>query len=117
MGTVYHKNKKTIQSKNVRKFTSRTDVFNYLSNDVFEKEHFIRHVLETAKVNKVSYLLAFDIITNHLTDILYEIDKNIISPKRKVQIGVYAYFYLRIGFMISNTKQKLEQLIIKKKQE
>ena len=86
MAIVNHKSKKTTQSKNVRKFTSRSNVYDYLSNEVFEKEDFIRHVIKTAKANDVSYLLAFDVITNHLTDILYEIDTNITSKQKKVVV-------------------------------
>jgi hypothetical protein len=82
---------------------------------VFEKEHFIRHIIATAKKNNISYLLAFDIITNHLTDILYEIDKNITSPRKKVIIRVYGYFSLRIGFMISSTRKQLIELFIKQR--
>jgi hypothetical protein len=115
MAIVNHNDKKTIQSKNVRKFTSRSDVYDYLSNEVFEKEDFIRHVVKTAKETDISYLLAFDIITNHLTDILYEIDRNITNPKKKVLIRVYGYFSLRIGFMISNTRKQLIELLIKQR--
>lgn len=115
MATVNHNNEKLIQSKNVRKFASRSQVYEYLSNEVFEKEDFIRHVSDTAQANSVSYILAFDVISNHLTDLLYEIDKNIAKPRRKVKIRCYGYFSLLIGFMISGTRKKLTDSLKRKK--
>lgn len=117
MGIVNHNTKRKILSKNVRKFTSRSDVFDYLSNEVFEKEDFVRHVVETAKANNISYLLAFDVITNHLTDVLYEIDKAIILPKKKVKIRAIGYFSLITGFMISSTRKQLIELFIKQRKQ
>ena len=115
MDTVNHNNKNLIQSKNVRKFASRSEVYEYLSNKVFENEDFIRHVSDTAQANNVSYILAFDVISNHLTDLLYEVDKNIAKPKRKVKIRCYGYFSLQVSFMISGTKKKLTDLLKRKK--
>lgn len=117
MAIVNHNHKKILVSKNVRKFTSRSDVYDYLSNEVFVNEDFIRHVVETSNANDVSYILAFDVITNHLTDILYEIDKSITKPKTKVKIRGYRYFSLQIGFMISSTRKQLIELFIKQRKE
>ena len=114
---LFHNDHKRIKSKNVRKFTSRESVEEYLSNEVFLKERFIRHITETAKTNHVSYILAYNIITNHLIDILYEIDKAITSPRKKVLIRVYGYFSLRIGFMISSTRTHLIELFINQRKE
>lgn len=94
-----------IESNNVRKFTNREQAFQYLSDSVFKESDFIKHVTQSAEQNKVSYMLAYDLITNHLTDILYEIDKNIINPRKKIIIRVYQYFSLRIGFMLSSTQR------------
>lgn len=107
---LYHSQRKKIKSKNVRNFTTREEVNQYLANTVFNSPHFVSHIEETANKNQVSYMLAYEVITNHLTDILYEIDKNITLPKKKVKIRVYSYFSLRIGFMISSTKTRLIEL-------
>jgi len=104
-----HLNKELLQSKNVRKFTSKEDVHDYLSEDVFKMPQFIEHVRQTATDNNVSYLLAYDLITKHLIDILYEIDKNVVMPRKKTKIRVFRCFSLKIGFMMSDTKE----LIIK----
>lgn len=107
---LYHRNTKKIQSKNVRKFTSRSDVYNYLSSEVFVTEHFVEHVIKTAKATEINYLLAYDIITNYLTDLLYEIDTQITMDK-KVRIRGYRYFSFNIGFMISNIKEQYTELL------
>ena len=119
---IYHnllnyEERENIESKNVRNFTTRIDAYAYLENEVFLKEHFINHISETAKRNQVSYAMAYDVITNHLTDILYEIDKKIVVPEQKVKISIYGYFSLCIGFMISNTKVNYIKSIIRKRNE
>lgn len=98
-----------IKSKNVRKFTNRSEVYDYLEKSVFNEADFIEHVIVTAKANNVSYLLAFDLITNHLTDILYEIDKEIINKRKKVKLRVYGYFSIAIGFMITSKRKLFKQ--------
>lgn len=109
------KEQKNIESKNVRKFSTHSEAFDYLEREVFSQEHFSNHITETAKRNKVSYILAYDVITNHLTDILYEIDKAIAVPEEKVKIRAYGYFSLQIGFMISNNRNKLVKMLINKR--
>ena len=114
---LYHDEKKEIKSKNVRKFTTREEVYEFLASTVFYKGHFVRHVQETAQQTQVSYVLAYEVITNHLTDILYEIDKAIARPRKKVMIRIYSYFSLRIGFMLSSTQTTLIELRKQKRKQ
>ena len=109
------KNIKFFQSKSVRMFANREEAFKYLENDVFNKQDFLNNVSETALSNKVSYVLAYELITNFLTDILYEIDQATTMKRKKKKINVYSYFFLEIGFMISlrNRKMFLEKYITK----
>lgn len=95
--------------KSIRKFANREEVFEFLEHEVFLKSEFIANVSETARTKKVSYLLAYDLITNYLTDILYEVDKGIeyAKQKRKVKINVFSYFSLQIGFMVSTKGKKM----------
>jgi hypothetical protein len=104
----FHSDKNRIKANNFNKFKSWQEAYDYLFEDVFTKEHFEKHVALSAEKNKVSYIIAYEVITNHLTDILYEIDKNISYPRKKVMIRVLSYFSLRIGFMISQNKVKKE---------
>jgi hypothetical protein len=110
-----HLDKELLQSKNVRKFTSKEEVAEYLSDDVFKLPHFIKHVKQTAIDNNVSYLLAYDLITKHLIDILYEIDKNVVMPRKKTRIRVFRCFSLQIGFMMSDTKTMFKKQFKKRK--
>jgi len=112
-----HLNKELIQSKNVRKFTSKEEVKDYLSDDVFKLPQFIEHVKQTAIDNNVSYILAYDLITKHLIDILYEIDKNVAMPKKKTRIRVFRCFSLKIGFMMSDTTTLIKNSIKIRKNE
>ena len=95
---------KTLKSKNVRLFTHRPEAFDYLVNDVFEKQEFIDHIIKTANYHNVSYMIAYSIITNHLTDILYEVDQRITSYSKKSKIRILGHFYLSIGFIRNYTK-------------
>lgn len=99
--------------KCIRVFNSKEQVYEYLEKDVFVTEQFQSHISETAKTLDISYLLAYEIITNYLTDILYEIDIAANSKTKKARISVHSYFFLEIGFMVSvkNKKMFLEQLI------
>lgn len=99
----------------IRVFNSREEVYNYLDNDVFATEQFQSHISETSKTLDISFLLAYEIITNYLTDVLYEIDIAATSSRKKRKISIHSYFFLEIGFMVSvkNKKMFLEKLIIK----
>jgi hypothetical protein len=101
------------QSKSVRTFESRDKVYEYLEQEVFIKLPFSNHISETAKTLEISYLLAYEIITNYLTDILYEVDIAVSDRKKRKRISIHAYFFLEIGFMVSvkNKKMYLEQII------
>lgn len=94
-------------------FKSRGEVYEYLEEDVFNKEHFREHITQTAKTLDISYMLAYDIITNYLTDILYELDKAVSDRKKSTRISVHSYFSLKIGFMksLQNKKMFLEKFI------
>lgn len=104
---------KFFQSKSVRTFASREKVYEYMEEEVFVLQEFSQHITETAMTLEISYLLAYEIITNYLTDILYEIDQAVSNRKRKKKISIHAYFFLEIGFMVSvkNKKMFLEQII------
>lgn len=104
---------KFFQSKNIRMFKSRKECFDYMEKEVFLRQEFQIHITETAKESKVSYLLAYEIITNFLTDTLYEIDLAVTDRERKKRISVHSYFYLQVGFMVSteNKKMFLQKLI------
>jgi len=104
---------KFFQSKSVRQFTNREAVYLYLENEVFINQDFINNVRETATTREISYLLAYELITNFLTDTLYEIDIAICKQKKKTRIRVFSYFHLDIGFMMSfkNKKMFLEKYI------
>ena len=95
------------KSKSVRKFKDRKAVEEYLENEVFTLHEFKNNISETARSLKVSYVIAYDIVTNYLIDILYEIDKSIEHPKKKKKINVYSYFSLTTGFMANLTKKTL----------
>lgn len=98
---------KELRSKSVRNFTTRSDAYDYLYDEVFCNENFISNVSETAKSNKVSYLLAYDLITNYLTDVFYEIDKKMNHRTKKTRISILGYFFLDLGFAISFIKKKV----------
>ncbi len=105
--------KEFFQSKSVRKFTTREAVYQYLENEVFINGDFISNITETATTRKISYLLAYELITNYLTDILYELDKAQAQKRKRTRINVFGYFFLEIGFMLSfkNKKMFLEKFI------
>lgn len=104
MAILIHRQINKAKSENVRKFTNRQDVADYMFDEVFKHEDFIKHVTDTSKLNSVSFNIGYDIITNYLIDILYEIDKNITNSRKKVKYRITGYFSLQLGFMISNTK-------------
>lgn len=107
--------KKIIQSKSQKLFTSRQDAFEYLERTVFNRQDFVENVSDSARDNKVSYLFAYEIITNYLTDVLYEIDKHMKKPT-KVKLVIKAFFSLSIGFMSSfDSKRLFLQQLLKKK--
>ena len=85
--------------------------------EVFEKEDFIRQVKLVAEQQQISYLVAFDVLTNYLTDVLYEVDKNVSRRKKKVAIRIYGYFSLRIGWMIHSLREKIKVQERKQKQQ
>lgn len=105
--------RKFFQSKSVRTFKSRGEAFEYLEQEVFVLNQFSKHITEVAKTLDISYLLAYEIITNYLTDIIYEIDIAASNRERKKKIAVHGYFFLEIGFMVSvrNKKMFLEKII------
>lgn len=86
-----------IHSKRI--FNNRAEAYEYLDKEVFLKEDFRNHVAETAKQNEVSYLLAYDLITIHLTDIFYEIDIAVSKKRGNIRISIQSFFYLKIGFL------------------
>jgi hypothetical protein len=102
---MYIKDLSQDKSKNVRKFTSQSDCYSYLTNEVFLKEDFIRHVTDTAKANNVSYIVAYTVITNYLNNILYEVDTQIISKRKKSKIRIHSYFSILIGFRLNASKR------------
>jgi hypothetical protein len=110
---------KIFRSKSVRKFTDRKSVIKYLEKEVFHDSDFLSNVSETAKKCDISYVLAFEIVSNYLTDILFEIDQAISSKRKKKIINVYSYFFLQIGFMVSvkNKKMFLEKYVKPKKRK
>lgn len=95
------------KSKSVRKFKDRKAVEEYLEQEVFTLKEFKSNISETARSLKISYVVAYDVVTNYLIDILYEIDETIASPKKKKKISVYSYFSLTVGFMANISKKKL----------
>lgn len=88
-------------------FKNIEEVKLYLEKEVFSNPDFIRNVVSAGKKNEVSYLLAYDVITKTLINILYEIDNSITLRRKKKRINVYGYFYLEIGFMISLKGKKM----------
>lgn len=99
--------------KSIRTFNSRDKVFQFMEEEVFILEDFSKHITETSRNLDISYLLAYEIITNYLTDILYEIDIAVSDREKKKKISIHAYFFLEIGFMVSvkNKKMFLEKII------
>jgi len=95
------------QSKSVRKFKDRQAVYVYLEQEVFKLEDFKRNVKETADSLDISYIVAYDVVTNYLTDVLYDIDKNVKYSKKKKKINMYSYFSLIIGFMVNLNDRKM----------
>lgn len=94
--------KKKFKPKDAKsKFKSREEAFDFLRKEIFLTEHFIEHVTETAKHMEISYALAYYIITNHLTDLLYEIDLNLSKPKKNVMVRIYGYCSLKIGYLFN----------------
>lgn len=108
-----NKFRKFFQRKTVRKFESREACYQYLETEVFVLQDFIANVTETAMTLQISYLLAYEIITNYLTDVLYEIDKAQSKTKQRSRITVYGYLNLDIGFMrtFENKKMFIEKMI------
>ena len=98
---------KQYQSESVRKFKDRKAVFEYLEFEVFKLDEFKDNVSETARSLDVSYIIAYEVLTNYLTDVLYEIDQSIENQKQKRKINVYSYFSLTVGFMANLTKNKM----------
>jgi len=101
------------RKESVRQFESREKAYEYMEKEVFVLNEFSVHVTEVSKTLEISYLLAYEIITNYLTDILYELDIAVSARKKRMKISVHAYFYLDIGFMLStkNKKMFLEKII------
>lgn len=96
---------KEYQSKSVRKFKDRKAVFDYLEQEVFTIQEFKNNVAETARSLDISYVIAYEVLTNYLTNILYEVDTRITSKKEKRKINVHSYFSLYVGFM-ANLKNR-----------
>lgn len=95
------------KSKSVRKFKDRKAVFEYLEQEVFVIQEFKNNVSETARSLSISYVIAYEVLTNYLTDILYEVDTTITSKKEKRKINVYSYFSLYVGFMANLTNKRV----------
>jgi uncharacterized membrane protein YsdA (DUF1294 family) len=59
--------------------------------------------------------LAYELITNYLIDVLYELDKAQAQKKKRTKINVFGYFFLEIGFMrsLEGKKMYLEKYITK----
>jgi len=104
------KKKKKIfkRSDVVRKFNSREEAIEFMTKEVFVREHFQEHVTQTANNLNISYVVAYHIITNHLIDIVYEIDLNIKNPQKNVMVRIYGYCSLRIGYLL-NKKKSIKQ--------
>lgn len=107
MGAINFEYHKFFRSKSVRKFTSREAVYEYLENEVFIQQDFISNVSETATTLRISYLLAYEIITNYLKDVLYELDTAQAEKKKRTKINVFSYFFLEVGFMRSLEGKKM----------
>lgn len=108
----YLKNaKEYYEYHNVPTFNSYQDAYDYLNEEVFTKEEFINNVSETAELKKVSYSVVYEIMTNHLTDILYEIDKKKKHKRKTSRISIYGYLQLRIGFAVNMRKPHLRNQI------
>lgn len=105
------------QRISVRNFQTRTEAFEYLEREVFLLPDFQANVQETADALKISYMIAFEIIANYLTDVLYELDQAQAQKKNRTKINVFGYFFLQVGFMrsLENKKMFLEKLIFKSK--
>jgi len=114
---MYYQDRAKLKSKNVRKFTSQSDCHDYLSNKVFTQENFIRHVTDTAKANNISYIVAFTIITNYLTNTLYEIDKQVVARRKKSKIRIIGFFSILTGFNLNATNKRINIInTLKRKQ-
>ena len=101
------------KKKSVSQFKDRRAVMAYLEKEVFLDRNFISNVTETATICRVSYIIAYECVTNYLTDIVYEIDQAITFELKKSKISVYSYFFLEVGFMVSlrDNKMYLEKYV------
>lgn len=88
-----------LRNKSVRKFHSREEVAEFLYDDVFRFDEFKNNVQEVSTLQEVSYTVAHDIITNHLIDILYEIDKSQASNSN-IRILILRYMKIEVRFAI-----------------
>lgn len=94
-------------------FNSYEEAYQYLYDNVFQDAQFVKHVTKASEEQNISYVIAYELISNHLTQILYEVDKAITRSKKKSKIIFHSYFSLQIGFMLStkNKKMFLEKFI------
>ena len=101
-----------LRAKSVRKFSSREEVSDFLYEDVFKFDEFQNNIKEVADLQQVSYIVAYEIITNHLIDIVNEIDKAQAS-KKNIRILILRYMKLDVRFAIGieNTLFLLKRII------
>ena len=95
------------QSKSVRKFEDRKAVYKFLEEEVFQLRDFKNNVNETARSLDISYIIAYEVLTNHLTDVLFELDRGIEFKRKKIKINMFSYFSLFVGFMENLKENKM----------
>lgn len=100
---------KLVRTKSVRKFNSKEEVEEYLIVEVFEQIDFINNVIDTASEMKVSYLVAYTLITKYLIDVLYELDIAQSKERKKTRIRIPGFLNIDIAF-IASLKGKLFSL-------
>lgn len=80
-------------------FRNREEVAIYLQDEVFVREDFKNNVKEAAEYNKVSYLVAFDVISNYIIDNLELLDQLRSHRRKQSRINIFGYLVLDIGFI------------------
>ena len=98
---------KLIENLSESLFVNREEAHEYLEREVYSNQEFINHIEETAITHKVSYIVAYTVVTDYLTDIMYELDLNVAKRKTKKRILIHSYFFLSVGFMESFKDKKL----------
>lgn len=103
-----------LKQQSKRLFPTWNDAYDYLDKEVFVNPLFQNHISQTSKLCNTNYLLTFEIVTEHLTDILFALDIAV-GKKDQLKIGIYSYLNLHVGFMISvkDKKMFLEKFIKK----